>query len=234
MKHFISIVALLAASAAVALAQPPSGAGKKQAQAAQVVKTTTTTYDTIALPTAEAVVAANDSLINARFDQIQEQIKELKNETRNTVRREVRNLQSDTGRIGNFLVRLLQNSIPLMPFVAGVLIAIFWFRYSYKRRVMRQEMIYKYIDRGEQVPEWLTRSENLAEPMATNDAGVPSKKNAKLFLVLAIIAAAITLIWFIALTSTHNWRGIATAMLACGAFGFATVYCFRQYLKRSE
>lgn len=233
MKRIITITALLAASAAIALAQPPSATAKKQAQAVQVVAKTTTTYDTITIAPTQATVA-NDSLINARFDQIQEQIKELKNETRNAVRRELRSAQSDSGRIGNLFVRVLQNTIPMLPFVAGVLIAIFWFRYSYKKRMMRQELIYKYVDRGEQVPEWLARAEVSSEPAATNGTTTPSNKNAKMFLVFSIILAAITLIFMIGLVNAGSWQSVASLLASTGGLAFATIFCFRQYLKRTE
>ena len=234
MKNFVSISALLALSVAFAWAQPPSGAAKKQEKAAQVVKTTTTTYDTIYTNPATTTVVANDSLLNARFDELEKQIKNIKDNVRSSIRFEMRDMQSDSGRMGNFVVRALQNTIPLMPFVAGILIAFFWFRYTYKRKVLRQEMIYKYIDRGEAVPEWLTRAEAPAEPLVPNEAGAPSRKNATLFLVLSIVFAALAVIWLIALTSSHSWRSAAFSLLGCGGFGAAAVWCFRQYLKRTE
>lgn len=227
-KTIISLtVALLALSA---VAQPP---------AAKLRKTVTTTIDTILIdvPHVATVTTVSDSAVLTRLDQLESHIKKSNDAVADKLNSIKRNMNSSSY-AGNFVISALRHTVPLMPFIAAVFIVFFVLRYSYKRKVMNQELIIKYIDRGESVPEWLRTANTTRAAWEINQnndqhENRPSDKNAKLFIVFTIILAAATFIWAIALVNVHGLYDILVTTATTGAFGYATVWCFQQYLKRN-
>lgn len=213
-----------------AIAQPPG---------AKLRKTVTTTVDTILVDLPSSTKTVSDSAVITKIEKLEELMVKQNKEINSRLRSMHTKVES-SGRAGNFIAPVLRNTIPLMPFIAAVFIVFFWLRYVYRRKLLRQDLILKYIDRGEAVPEWLTQSESktpiIGNPTPQNGEGTPkaSGANSKLFLVLSIILAVWSIIWVIALVNTSGWRPSIVLLIAVSAFGYATFWCFQQFLKRTE
>lgn len=228
--------------------------------AAQLRRTTVTTIDTV-LMAANPTNAINDSIFNARFDDLGNQLKERLDRINGNVKDEVLRVVSrynDYGQYGNFAIAALKNMFPIMPFIALIFIAYYWFRYVYRRRLMRQDMMNKYIDRGETVPDWLAWGEhftpaktivrtvgerqnfdsypdqNVVSENHVTETSVAKSRNATLFLIISIIMAVATFIWCIVLVNVRGGQETIFSFLALAMFAAATFFSFREYLKRTE
>lgn len=214
-----------------------------QKKEAKIRQTITTKIDTIMVDLPSETRTVSDSLVLSKIDQLQEcldkETKKLSSDLR-SLRKDVIIKATSSSRTGNFIISALRNIIPVIPFIAAVFAIFFWLRYVYRRKLLRQDLIIKYIDRGETVPEWLTKGEyqpafgNNPTGDQENNSQKLSSTNAKVFLVFSIILAALTFIWTIALINTNGWRSLILLLILAVIFGYATIWCFQQYLKRTE
>lgn len=224
-KQILAVLIMVFALAAIA--QPPG---------AKIRKTAVHTEDAILIDTVPgdvSMAAISESMIDEKLEKMEQRIIEKSDQFSENIINEIQKTNkrySDYGSGGNFFIAFLKNTMPFMPFVAIILIAFFWFRNNYRHRLMRQEMIFKYIDRGEVVPEWLTINENSLD---NKEPYTGNRSNAKTFLAVSIIMACSTFVAALITVNAYGWNQILSSMIFSLAFGYATVYCFKQYIKRT-
>ncbi|MEF9950501.1 MAG: hypothetical protein RR980_02680 [Mucinivorans sp.] len=197
-----------------------------------------TVVDSGYVATNQSNFLVQDSILQAKIDDTQALIKKSTkdiNNKLNSVRSEIRS----SGRAGNFMISMLKYLFPFVPFVAMIFVAYFWFHYAYKRRVMRQDLIIKYIDRNQDVPEWLYRTINSTPMIDSQDQYSPgdgkvSASNTKTFLVFTIILGCITFIMALIMIQSSGFYDICVSAAMVLATGYATVWCFQQFVKRSK
>ncbi|MEG1038142.1 MAG: hypothetical protein RSE22_07285 [Mucinivorans sp.] len=206
---------------------------------AKLRQTVTTTIDTIMvdMPAADRT---SDSVISAQLCEVKQMVQTRTDDINREIGK-IKNKLNDNGRAGNFIIALLRNTLPFVPFVAIIFIAFFWLQYVYKRRVMRQDLIIRYIDRGETVPEWLAQSivttpivDSATDQYASPNGGRPRSASAKVFLIFTIVLAFISVVWSFVLFNINGLydRILCAVILLC--VGYATVWCLQQFVKRSR
>lgn len=123
------------------------------------------------------------------------------------------------------------NLVPLLFLVCSVLVVYIVMAWLYKIRKSRFEIMEKYIERGEQVPEWLIRS-NAPQPNETSVG--QSKGNRVVMLVFICVIFFIAFITFINGCRQYQTSERIVFFVATAILGIIDYLLLRQYLNGGQ